>query len=207
MTKEIELTRGFVAQVDDIDFEYLRQFNWCYNTGYAVRRGPHNSTLGMHRVVLERKLGRPLAKGERPDHRDRNRANNTRDNIRLATQKQNMANRSKLSNTSSRFVGVSWHKSACKWLARIRINGCLTHLGAFLDEKEAAKAYDRMAHALYGEFANLNFPDEVSRLNGLSGLYKEPSSKLLILKLDIAGKAVYFFNTYDEFQPVKTLKS
>lgn len=163
MTKEIELTQGQKAQVDDIDFEYLSQFKWYYGHGYAKRAGYDKVTkrrfyIGMHRVVLERKLGRRLVKDERPDHKDRNRSNNTRDNIRLATHKQNMANRSKTSiDTSSRFIGVSWHKGAGKWQVRIEVNGKFTHLGLFTDEAKAAKAYDERALLAFGEFANLNF--------------------------------------------------
>lgn len=162
MAKQIELTRGFVALVDDIDFEYLRQFNWCVSHGYAARNAHKNGGfIFMHRVVLERKLGRPLSKEERADHEDRKRAHNTRDNIRLATHKQNVRNRSKVSgNTSSRFIGVSWHKTGRKWNARIKTNNKLIHLGCFNNEEDAAKVYDQAALFLFGEFASLNFPGE-----------------------------------------------
>lgn len=212
MAKEIELTQGFVALVDDIDFEHLSQFHWCCSKGYAIRKGPNNTTIAMHRVILEKKLGRELTTKEKADHRDRNRSNNTRDNLRLATQKQNTANRSKASGTSSRFVGVSRQKATGKWVARIKINGRLVHLGSFSFEKDAAKAYDKMAYACYDEFANLNFPDELSAIqlpgpNSLNGLYKEPSSKLLFLKLKLGNKTIHFFNTYDEIQSARTLNS
>lgn len=204
MTKEIELTQGYKTTVDDEDFEYLRQFSWCVSHGYAVRKGNGKSQILMHRVVLERKLGRSLIKGEKSDHKDRIPSNNTRDNLRVATHKQNMANRSKIANASSRFIGVSHLKEMDKWTARIGIDGHLLHLGTFSDEKAAAKEYDKWAYIYSGEFANLNFPDELKIPDNLC---KHPSIQLTLLELEIAGKTVYFFNVYDEFQTVETLKS
>lgn len=159
MAKEIELTQGFVALVDDIDFEYLSQFNWCVSHGYAVRRGENNRHLGMHRVILERKLGRKLVKGEIPEHKNHQRSDNTRDNIRLATQGQNIANIPKYaSKKSSRFKGVSFQKSTGKWNAQIKVNGKLLHIGTFSVEEDAGRAYDKRAYLHFGEFASLNFP-------------------------------------------------
>jgi hypothetical protein len=38
MTKEIPLTKGYVALVDDDDFDWLSQFKWhISHDGYAVR--------------------------------------------------------------------------------------------------------------------------------------------------------------------------
>ncbi|NJD01339.1 MAG: hypothetical protein FIA99_01780 [Ruminiclostridium sp.] len=62
--------------------------------------------------------------------------------------------------TSSRFVGVSWNKEKGKWEARIRYKGKKFHLGCFDVEEDAAKARDRKAVEIYGEHANLNFPEE-----------------------------------------------
>lgn len=163
MTKEIELTQGYKALVDDEDYEYLSQFKWRYHgDGYAVGANKKVSYLNMHRIILERKLGRELTKDENTDHRDLDKLNNTRDNLRLATQSQNMANVSKHPNTSSRFKGVGWHKNTGKWQARITVKGKNTHLGLFYDEEEAAKVYDRQALLAFGEFAYLNFPELTS---------------------------------------------
>lgn len=65
------------------------------------------------------------------------------------------------SKSSSRYVGVHWHKENKKWVAQIRPKDRkICHLGYFDTEEEAARAYDRKARELYGDKARLNFPDE-----------------------------------------------
>lgn len=166
MPKEIKLTQGYKALVDDEDFEYLSQFKWYISSrGYALhsaydetgKKKPH---VRMHRIVLERKLGRELVAGELPDHRDSNKLNNTRQNLRISTHQQNTRNRAKWK-SSSRFKGVSWRKSVSRWYSTIRVNDKLIHLGSFLNEEEAARKYDEQALIHFGEFARLNFPIEV----------------------------------------------
>lgn len=158
--KEIELSKGYKALVDDEDFEYLSQFKWYFVSGYAAHKDSidTNKHITMHGVVLERKLGHPLAKGESPDHKDRNTVNNTRDNLRPATHKQNMSNKSKQSNVTSQFKGVHRAKGQGKWIAMITVSGRNVYLGRFLDEADAAREYDKQALIHFGEFANLNFP-------------------------------------------------
>lgn len=165
MAKEIETTRGYKALVDDIDFEFLSQFHWRYHRGYAVRGKYDKATekrlwIGMHQTVLERKLGHKPTKGQECDHRDCNRLNNTRNNLRLATHSQNMANIPKRLGKSSRFRGVSWYKRLGKWQTLIRINGKQVHIGLFNDEEAAARVYDQQALLVFGEFACLNFPPQ-----------------------------------------------
>jgi hypothetical protein len=166
MTKEIELTRGFVALVDDEDFEYLSQFKWyAVGKGYAVHsehvKGKRPYRVGMHRLVLVRKLGRELTPSEEPDHVDRNPTNNTRQNLRASTHKQNSRNKTKVrTSTTSKFKGVYYSKKSKKWNALIRINQKLFYLGSFDFEESAARAYDAAARKHFGEFANLNFPDK-----------------------------------------------
>jgi len=53
---------------------------------------------------------------------------------------------------------VGWHKKTKKFVARITYKGKITSLGYYDDEIEAAKAYDKKAKELFGEFAYLNFP-------------------------------------------------
>jgi len=91
------------------------------------------------------------------DHIDHNGLNNRRSNLRLCTLAQN--NRNMVSRTgSSKYKGVCWHGGTKKWNAKIRLNRKCYHIGLFTDEIAAAKAYDKKAKELHGQFACLNFP-------------------------------------------------
>ena len=99
--KEIPLTRGKVALVDDCDYEFLMQWKWVFNSkGYAQRHifsaeaCTRQKTCHMHRVIAER-IGLEI-RGHAIDHRDCDGLNNTRINLRLATRQQNSANRNRL---------------------------------------------------------------------------------------------------------------
>lgn len=55
--KEIPLTQGKVAIVDDIDYDFLMQWKWCYDSGYAKRHdysGAHPKTVYMYKATLNR---------------------------------------------------------------------------------------------------------------------------------------------------------
>lgn len=164
MTKEIELTQGYKTTVDDEDFEYLSQFKWHFSAGYVIRikydASLKRDRIGMHQIILGRKLGRKLIPGELPDHVDNNPLNNTRQNIRVSTHKQNMRNKPKRrTQTTSRFKGVSLHSTGNKWQSQIMVDGKIIYIGLFSDEELAAKAYDQVALRQFGEFARLNFPN------------------------------------------------
>lgn len=160
--REIPLTQGLVALVDEADYARLAAHKWCAQrvkyTAYAVRHRMYRCIL-MHREVLE-----ITDTGLRVDHRNRNGLDNTRNNLRIATRSQNAVNCSpKLEHKTSRFRGVHWRSSRERWRAAIRADGRGFTLGAFLDEVEAARAYDRAAILHHGEFAVLNFPREEYR--------------------------------------------
>lgn len=95
--------------------------------------------------------------GEEVDHIDGNKLNNTRGNLRIASNAENKMNRDKQSNNTSGYKGVSFHKKYKKWRAIIGIQGKSIHLGYFSDAVEAAKAYDDSARKYHGEFARTNF--------------------------------------------------
>jgi len=154
----IPLTRGKYAIVDAADYAWLSPHKW-FATGdesrgfYAARRDGNRVVL-MHRAIMNAPEGAVV------DHINHNSLNNRRGNLRLCTQKQNSRSAGPNRRGSSRFKGVYFLKRTGKWLATIGYHGKTIHLGSFDDEIEAAKAYDRKARELFGEFAYLNFPDE-----------------------------------------------
>lgn len=100
------------------------------------------------------------------DHKSGNKCNNL--DIRKATRLQNNQNTKKRklhkgSPTTSKYKGVAWMPERKKWRAYINFNTKRIHLGVFISESDAAKAYDSAALAYFGEFAMLNralFPDD-----------------------------------------------
>lgn len=159
--KEIKLTRGLVALVDDEDFDWLNQFRWhvcispkCRSIYAGAHVGPQRKNRLMHRELLN--LHDPQI---HVDHRDGNGLNNQRSNLRIATRSQNQANRtSPRSDKTSRYKGVAWDKQQQMWRVQLKYCGRKHHLGRFYDETEAAKAYDNGARRIFGEFARPNFP-------------------------------------------------
>lgn len=152
--KEIQLTQGQVALVDDEDFEKINQFKWCAfkgrNSFYAMRGisiSGQSNTVYMHCAILN---------GKGVDHIDHNGLNNQKSNLRFCTRSENGMNRTKHASASSTYKGVCFHKGTKKWRTKIRISGREIYLGYFASEADAAKAYNEKAIELFGEFANLN---------------------------------------------------
>jgi hypothetical protein len=154
--KQIELSQGKVALIDDEDFERVSKFKWSAlkdcGTWYAVgyTRGSHatRKAMKLHRFILN------APPGVMVDHRNRDGLDNRRENIRFATCSQNTAN--SLGWSASGYKGVSWHKRHKKWIAHVMKDQRLIHLGYFDDKGEAAQAYNDAARQLFGEFARLN---------------------------------------------------
>jgi hypothetical protein len=157
--RKIYLGEGRFTIVDPQDFYWLNYFNWVPkgsgNRSYAVRLvsdTDHIKFLSMHRAIM----GSPA--GLQVDHRNRNRLDNRRANLRIATPSQNQFNKGKTTRkTSSCYVGVTFVKSIGRWKAQIMLDGKTIFLGYFDSEIEAAKAYDAAAKKYHGEFACLNF--------------------------------------------------
>lgn len=156
--KEIKLTQGKFAIVDDSDFEYLNQFKWYYSCGYAQRSLPRNGKSQdkklMHREIIE--MSKAIEKDIEIDHINHNKLDNKKENLRVCTHAENLQNKSNYKNNSSGFRGVTKYKN--KWLAKIARNKKTVFIGYFEDVIEAAKAYDTKALEYYGNLANLNFP-------------------------------------------------
>lgn len=96
--KQISLTKGHVALVDDVDYPWLSNMRWCsssdgYATNYYTDEHGRRHRRGMHRIIMAHMLSGPIPRNLTVDHIDRNRLNNTRSNLRLATRTQNQANK------------------------------------------------------------------------------------------------------------------
>lgn len=90
------------------------------------------------------------------DHIDGDRLNNHPNNLRAATSSQNGANRKPHKGARSRYKGVFWRPVEQKWVAVVVRNGRRHYLGMYELEVDAARAYDRAAEVLFGEFARIN---------------------------------------------------
>lgn len=155
---------GLYEAIVSLEDKDLAELNWSvahnensdlrYAQGYISIGNGKQKTILMHRVILERMLGRKLEKREFPDHRDNNPLNNRRENLRLATYNENARNRRIARNNSTGYKGVSYRKDRCRWIAYIAVNGKKIHLGFFDTPEDAHKAYCEASDKYFGEFAN-----------------------------------------------------
>lgn len=171
--KLIPITKGKFALVDEKHFDYINTFKWAAEkqlTGnyYAVYRtrlknGTSGKRIYMHRLIMK------ACKGQIVDHKDGDGLNNQSSNLRFCTRLENSRNRKSKKNSSSKYLGVSRHKhklsngsfrfSPSGYIAQIKIGNDKIKIGKFINEIDAAKAYDEMAKIHFGEFANLNFKE------------------------------------------------
>ena len=167
----VPLTRDKTAKVDLCDAD-LAEFNWGAHAAHALNEDLWYATrrnlgkrLMMHRVILERMLGRRLNRGEEVDHINQDGLDNRRSNLRLANRSGNTANcRKRLTYKgklpSSQYKGVHWRADKDRWCSEITVNGKRLRLGYFNSEIGAARVYDRAARRCFGEFAKVNFIGE-----------------------------------------------
>ena len=119
--KEIKLTQGKVAIIDDEDFERLNQFKWCvkfdWRNWYArrmIRVNGKQTTLYMHRAIVN------APKCVQVDHRNGNGLDNCKENLRLCTHQQNQSNqRNAHKDNKFGIKGVNCHKKNKKFLPNL----------------------------------------------------------------------------------------
>lgn len=155
MAYALTLLRGEVAYVDDADAEIVRGRRWRaqYRQDGEVMSVVSGSAVKdwalLHRLITN------APKGMVVDHIDRDPLNNTRANLRVCTQAENMRNRRAQVNNSTGCKGVRENRNLKRptFTANISIDGKRHHLGSFRTKEEAAAAYAEAAKKYHGEFA------------------------------------------------------
>lgn len=149
---EVLLTQGRVALIDDHDLPLISQYTWCavkHHGNWYAMTATTGKKIKMHRLIMA------ASPGILVDHADGDGLNNQRSNLRLSTLSQNQWNRRRSSGLS-RFKGVTKNKGCKSWIAAITVNRKRIHLGSFINEADAARAYDEAALEYFGAFACTN---------------------------------------------------
>ena len=162
--KEIKLTRGKFAIVDDDDYERVNKLKWSLEDSgknghelyYAKRlhpviRGKKYVRLTMHKFIMG-----DIPEGMVIDHINLNGLDNRKENLRICTRSQNCINRGKASGTLFPYKGVFRQKRVGSFYARIRYMGKDIFSKQVRSPLEAAKLYNELALKYYGEYARLN---------------------------------------------------
>lgn len=156
--KEIQLSKGKVALVDDEYFTALSNYKW-----HAMKDGQnwyacmtigsknHQKRLMMHRVILQ--LEDPTIVC---DHIDGDGLNNQKLNLRKCSNQENGRNRRVNRTNSTGYKGVLFKPARKMYQASINVNGKFIFGGHFPNAIEAAKRYNELALEHHGEFARLN---------------------------------------------------
>ncbi len=156
--KEVQLTQGFVARIDDEDWDLVTQYKWhvvrkprnAYAMAHPVVNGKRLTVL-MHRLILS------APKDLQVDHMDHDGLNNQRENLRLVTNAQNQMNCNRRPKNSTGYKGVGRLKNGRYRATAYRLGTC-HFFGNFDTPVEAALAYDAGAKKLFGPYARTNFP-------------------------------------------------
>lgn len=141
----IGFTRDGKAFYFDIE-DYATIQPYCWTIG---KRGYLVSKVGEKLIPLHKLI----TSYEICDHKNRDKLDNRKENLREARHKDNDRNRDKMLSNTSGFIGVSWQNSKQKWRAYITVDGKWMFLGAFRNINDAVRVRLNAEKRYYGEFA------------------------------------------------------
>ena len=159
--KSLDVGQGRKAKLDDADYAAAAAFTWhSWEAGgrfwvarnRSLKVAENRGKIYLHLLVLKAKKGALVL------FRNRDTLDFRRSNLVIADRQAAAARRNlPRDDFSSEYRGVSWNRTNEKWQVAIKQHDKLLWVGAFDDERQAARAYDERASELYGEFATLNF--------------------------------------------------
>lgn len=153
----LPLSQGDVATVDAEDFDRLNAFKWTLKKTrshkYAYRQ--HMLAGKLVQVLLHREVVK-CPDGLVVDHINRNGLDNRKENLRVCTQSENIAN--SLGHSDRKYAlpkGIEYKvgRKANPYSARITKNGVRHFLGNFASVEEAVGVRNTKAQELFGTFA------------------------------------------------------
>lgn len=130
------------------DLKRFGRFRWFLSTNGYAQRPSKRSNVFLHREILK------CPPSLEVDHKNREKLDNRRRNLRIVTRKMNMLNRGLQKNNSSGFKGVTFQQGS--WKAQLGVNGKHICLGCYKSKQQAAKAYNRAVLKRYGRIAWIN---------------------------------------------------
>lgn len=132
---------------DKEDFNLLKDYAWFENDQGYIITSLRGRSMRMHRMIVN------CGDNDIIDHRNRNRVDNRRCNLRIATRQLNGMNRGANKNSRTGIKGVSFDTRSKRYVARIVVNGVSIHLGTFKTQEEAQSARQTAEERYFGEFA------------------------------------------------------
>lgn len=136
--------------IDIEDILKIKKYKWYLHSKGYVATDKEGDTLLMHRLINN------TPEGKLTDHRNFNKLDNRKSNLRTCNTFQNMANRKAQCNNSSGYRGVYYHKLTGKWEAEIHHHNKKEYLGLFSTKEEAIRVYNKAALKYHKDFACLN---------------------------------------------------
>lgn len=152
----ISLSQGLYALVDGEDYEQLSKHKWSAGKVHNVYYASRTNVIGKRRKILMHREIMKEPVGFQIDHINGDGLDNRKANLRICTHSQNHQNQFSRKGCTSCFKGVSRRSNCNKWEAGIKHKGKSIWLGNYNTEIEAAKAYDKKAKELFGNFARIN---------------------------------------------------
>lgn len=137
--------------IDVCDIQKVKYHKWRLSHGHVVTGLP---SKGQQRDLSHVVLDIPKDDSVVVDYINGDPLDNTRDNLRICSQGENVLNKRFMSNNTTGFIGVSYKKDRDRYDPEIRFGYTRCHLGMTKTIEEAVYKRYIAEQLLFGEYAN-----------------------------------------------------